>query len=122
MGKGQRKNESKEGRKGGTGMRVGRMKEVHVIVLGLINQGLTSPEASANSGHKLLIQTLDVAERYLLKLYHLSSRNTLLKIMKMPACEKFNKSCDKDHMWQSQVEIEHYSVAYLDRITAFEAL
>ena len=73
-------------------MRVGRMKEVLVIVLGLINQGLTSPEASANSGHKLLIQTLDVAERYLLKLYHLSSRNTLLKIMKMPACEKFNKS------------------------------
>ena len=26
------------------------------------------------------------------------------------------------NMWQSRVEIEHYSVAYFDRITAFEAL
>ena len=26
------------------------------------------------------------------------------------------------HMWQSRVEIEHYSVAYFDRIAAFEAL
>jgi len=26
------------------------------------------------------------------------------------------------HMWQSQVEIEHYSVAYFTRIAAFEAL
>ena len=26
------------------------------------------------------------------------------------------------HVWQSRVEIEHYSVAYYDRITAFEAL
>ena len=26
------------------------------------------------------------------------------------------------HMWQSRVEIEHYSVAYFRRITAFEAL
>ena len=25
-------------------------------------------------------------------------------------------------MWQSQVEIKHYSVGYFDRITAFEAL
>ena len=25
-------------------------------------------------------------------------------------------------MWQSQVEIEHYSFAYFDRIAAFEAL
>ena len=25
-------------------------------------------------------------------------------------------------MWQSQVEIEQYSVAYFDRITVFEAL
>ena len=25
-------------------------------------------------------------------------------------------------MWQSRVEIEHYSVAYFQRITAFEAL
>ena len=25
-------------------------------------------------------------------------------------------------MWQSRVEIEHYSVAYFDRITAFEVL
>ena len=25
-------------------------------------------------------------------------------------------------MWQSRVEIEHYSVAYFDRIAAFEAL
>ena len=25
-------------------------------------------------------------------------------------------------MWQSQVEIEHYSVVYFDRIAAFEAL
>ena len=24
----------------------------------------------------------------------------------------------KEHMWQSQVEIEHYSVAYFDHITA----
>ena len=26
------------------------------------------------------------------------------------------------HMWQSRVEIEHYSVAYFARIAAFEAL
>ena len=26
------------------------------------------------------------------------------------------------YMWQSRVEIKHYSVAYVDRITAFEAL
>ena len=26
------------------------------------------------------------------------------------------------YMWQSRVEIEHYSVAYFDRITAFEVL
>ena len=26
------------------------------------------------------------------------------------------------YMWQSQIEIEHYSVAYFDRITAFKAL
>ena len=26
------------------------------------------------------------------------------------------------YMWQSQVEIEHYSVAYFARIAAFEAL
>ena len=25
------------------------------------------------------------------------------------------------YMWQSRVEIEHYSVAYFDRIAAFEA-
>ena len=25
-------------------------------------------------------------------------------------------------VWQSRVEIEHYSVAYLDRITVFEVL
>ena len=28
----------------------------------------------------------------------------------------------RSHMWQSRVEIEHYSVAYFDRITMFEAL
>ena len=28
----------------------------------------------------------------------------------------------KLHMWQSRVESEHYSVAYFDRIAAFEAL
>ena len=28
----------------------------------------------------------------------------------------------KDYMWQSRVEIKGYSVAYFDRITAFEAL
>ena len=26
------------------------------------------------------------------------------------------------YMWQSQVEIKHHSVAYFDRVTAFEAL
>ena len=26
------------------------------------------------------------------------------------------------YMWQSRVEIEHHSVAYFDRIAAFEAL
>ena len=26
------------------------------------------------------------------------------------------------HVWQSRVEIEHYSVAYFNRIAAFEAL
>ena len=26
------------------------------------------------------------------------------------------------HMWQSRVEIEHYSIAYFDRIAVFEAL
>ena len=28
----------------------------------------------------------------------------------------------KTYMWQSRVEIEHYSVAYFARIAAFEAL
>ena len=28
----------------------------------------------------------------------------------------------KYYMWQSRVEIEHYSVTYFDRITAFKAL
>ena len=77
------------------------MKEVHVEGLGLVNQGHTSPEASANSGHKLLIQILDVAERYLLKLHHLSSRNTLLKIMKMPVCKILNKSRDQDEIYHT---------------------
>ena len=27
----------------------------------------------------------------------------------------------QQHMWQSRVEIEHYSVVYFDRITAFKA-
>ena len=26
------------------------------------------------------------------------------------------------YMWQSRVEIEHYSVAYFDRVTGFKAL
>ena len=26
------------------------------------------------------------------------------------------------NMWQSQVEIEHYSIAYFNRVTAFKAL
>ena len=26
------------------------------------------------------------------------------------------------YMWQSRVEIEHYSIAYFDRVTVFEAL
>ena len=30
--------------------------------------------------------------------------------------------CDDSHIWQSRVEIEHYSVAYFTRITVFEAL
>jgi len=29
-----------------------------------------------------------------------------------------NQCCQGTHMWQSQVEIEHYSVAYFDHITA----
>ena len=28
----------------------------------------------------------------------------------------------KKHMWQSQVKIEHYSVAYFDLVTTFKAL
>ena len=32
------------------------------------------------------------------------------------------KNSTSGHMWQSRVEIEHYSVAYFYRITAFEAL
>ena len=30
--------------------------------------------------------------------------------------------CEQMDMWQSQVEIEHYSVAYFDYIITFEAL
>ena len=30
--------------------------------------------------------------------------------------------CYRKYVWQSRVEIKHYSVAYLDRITVFEAL
>ena len=33
-----------------------------------------------------------------------------------------NSAHSKQHMWQSQVEIEHYSVADFDLITVFEAL
>ena len=29
---------------------------------------------------------------------------------------------DGNYMWQSRVEIEHYSVAYFERTTVFEAL
>ena len=29
---------------------------------------------------------------------------------------------EQTHMWQSRVEIEHYSVTYFDRITTFEVL
>ena len=29
--------------------------------------------------------------------------------------------CMYMYVWQSRVEIEHYSVVYFDRITAFEA-
>ena len=31
-------------------------------------------------------------------------------------------TCAKYHMWQSRVEIEHYSIAYFDRVTMFKAL
>ena len=46
-------------------------------------------------------------------------------------CIFFNVQCGKCYdcvddyimyMWQSRVEIEHYSVVYFDRITAFEVL
>ena len=33
-----------------------------------------------------------------------------------------SKSTKLRHMWQSRVKIEHHSVAYFARITAFEAL
>ena len=33
-----------------------------------------------------------------------------------------NEDLRLDYVWQSQVEIEHYSVAYFERITVFEAL
>ena len=42
--------------------------------------------------------------------------------------EKHNKEVyypiqgKETYMWQSRVEIEHYSIAYFDRIAAFEAL
>ena len=35
---------------------------------------------------------------------------------------KMKKFGNDEYMWQSRVEIEHYSVAYFDRIAAFEAL
>ena len=31
-------------------------------------------------------------------------------------------SCTRNTIWQSRVEIEHQSVAYFERVTAFEAL
>ena len=42
------------------------------------------------------------------------ARKTALKCIKV--------QCNVQYMWQSRVEIEHHSVAYFDRITAFEAL
>ena len=29
---------------------------------------------------------------------------------------------ERNDLWQSQVEIEHYSIEYFDRVTTFEAL
>ena len=44
------------------------------------------------------------------------ARKTALK------CIKVQYNDDVQYLWQSRVEIEHYSVAYFDRITVFEAL
>ena len=35
---------------------------------------------------------------------------------------KCNLVIGRQHLWQSRVEIEHYSVAHFDRITAFVVL
>ena len=50
-------------------------------------------------------------------------KTTKISETRIRAC--FVKTCTvkiTNHMWQSQVEIEHYSVAYFNCITAFEAL
>ena len=39
-----------------------------------------------------------------------------------PPIQLLTKWNINQYMWQSQVEIEHYSVAYFDRITVFEVL
>ena len=39
-----------------------------------------------------------------------------------PKIEVASISSQAVHMWQAQVEIEHYFVACFDRIAAFEAL
>ena len=44
------------------------------------------------------------------------ARKTALK------CIKVQYNDDVQYLWQSRVEIEHYSIAYFDRITVFVVL
>ena len=45
-----------------------------------------------------------------------------LKMYEQTKANRKYTSEDLCYMWQSRVEIEHYSVAYFEHITAFEAL
>ena len=37
-------------------------------------------------------------------------------------CVQLHYIASNKHLWQSQVEIEHYSVAYFNRVTMFKVL
>ena len=55
---------------------------------------------------------------------HLQYAKTAVKLLRLASKMTLQQLCIYIYicMWQSQVEIKHYSVAYFDRVTAFEVL
>ena len=55
--------------------------------------------------------------------YQYSLHQMALSVVAMSVqCMHVQLELSNQYMWQSRVNIEHYSVAYFDRIAVFEAL